>query len=170
MPISSSKLTGAYATPGAASRSTPSNCTTDAVLRSSSKIGMLKDEVLESIPYGCVTWSPRSYHKDALGRAYRKHKRIARPVSYLETLKTESERIEAILRKRRILFAGFVLRMEDTRLPKCVIFGDLVGVRFQLGDRKRSGWGEVWKTSELSVSRLTSVRSQLKTQVNATKQ
>ena len=28
--------------------------------------------------------------------------------------------------KRRIPFAGFVARMEDTRLPKCVIFGELV--------------------------------------------
>ena len=38
-----------------------------------------------------------------------------------------SESIEATLRRRRILFAGLVARMEDTRLPKCVMFGDLVG-------------------------------------------
>ena len=31
------------------------------------------------------------------------------------------------LRRRRILFAAFVARMEDTRLPKCVVFGELVG-------------------------------------------
>ena len=31
------------------------------------------------------------------------------------------------MRRRQILFAGFVARMEDTRLPKCVIFGELVG-------------------------------------------
>ena len=31
------------------------------------------------------------------------------------------------MRRRRILFAGFVARMEDTRLPKCVMFGELVG-------------------------------------------
>ena len=30
------------------------------------------------------------------------------------------------LRRRRILFAGFVARMEDTRLPKCVMFGEMV--------------------------------------------
>ena len=42
-------------------------------------------------------------------------------------MKTGSESIEATLRKRRILFAGFVARMEDTRLPKCVMFGELVG-------------------------------------------
>ena len=44
-----------------------------------------------------------------------------------ESLKTGSENIEATLRRRSILFTGFVARMEDTRLPKCVMFGDLVG-------------------------------------------
>ena len=50
------------------------------------------------------------------------------PISYLETLvKTGSESIEVILRKMRILFSGSVARMKDTRLPKCVMFGELVG-------------------------------------------
>ena len=30
------------------------------------------------------------------------------------------------MRRRRILFVGFVARMEDTRLPKCVTFVELV--------------------------------------------
>ena len=38
-----------------------------------------------------------------------------------------SESIESTLRKRRILFAGFIARMEYTRLPKCVMFGEMVG-------------------------------------------
>ena len=38
-----------------------------------------------------------------------------------------SESTEATLRRKRILFAGFVARMEDTRLPKCVMFGEMVG-------------------------------------------
>ena len=42
-------------------------------------------------------------------------------------MKTGSESIEAIIRRMRILFAGFVARMKDTRLPRCVIFGELVG-------------------------------------------
>ena len=41
--------------------------------------------------------------------------------------KTGSESIGATLRRRRILFAGFVARMEDTRLPKCLMFEELVG-------------------------------------------
>ena len=42
-------------------------------------------------------------------------------------MKTGSESIKATLRSRRIFFAGFVVRMEDRRLPKCVMFGELVG-------------------------------------------
>ena len=58
---------------------------------------------------------------------WRKHTRTDHSISYVETLlKTESESIEATLRKRRILFAGFVARMENTKLSKCVMFGELV--------------------------------------------
>ena len=54
--------------------------------------------------------------------------RVDHPISYLDTLvKTGSESIEATLRRMRILFAGFVARMEDTRLPKCVTSGEMVG-------------------------------------------
>ena len=35
-----------------------------------------------------------------------------------------SESIEATLRRMQILLAGFVARMEDTRLPKWVMFGE----------------------------------------------
>ena len=31
------------------------------------------------------------------------------------------------MRRRRILFAGFMARLGDTRLPKCIMFGELVG-------------------------------------------
>ena len=42
-------------------------------------------------------------------------------------MKAGSERIEVIMRTGRILFAGFVTRMEDTRLLECVMFRKLVG-------------------------------------------
>ena len=97
------------------------------------KIWMLRVEVLETMLYGSITWSPRACGYDTLRRAHhrfltryigwRKHNRADYPISYLNTLmKTESESTEAALRRRRILFAGFVARMEDARLPKCVMF------------------------------------------------
>ena len=102
------------------------------------KIRMLRAEVLETMLYGCVTRSPRACPYDTLRRAYhrlltrcigwRKHNRADHPISYVNTLiKTGRESIEAILRRRRILFAGFVARMEDTRLPKYAMFGEMVG-------------------------------------------
>ena len=92
----------------------------------------------ETILDGCVTWSPRACHYDTLRRVdhsfltrcigWRKNNRADHPISYLDTLiKTGSKNILATLRRRRIFFAGFVARMEDTRLPKCVMFGELVG-------------------------------------------
>ena len=54
-------------------------------------------------------------------------------------MKTGSKRFEATLRRRRILFAGFVARMEDTRLPKSVMFGEMVMSAGCVGARKKSG-------------------------------
>ena len=56
-------------------------------------------------------------------------------------IKTGSESIEATLRRRRILFAGFVTRIEDTRLPKCVMFRELVGGRGLCGGAEKRGDG-----------------------------
>ena len=113
---------------------------------------MLRAEVLETMLYGCVTGMPRACHNDTLRRAYhrfltrcigwRKNDRADHPISYLDTLiKTGSESIEATLRRRRILFAGFVARIEDTRLPKCVMFGELVGGAGCVGDQKKEWMG-----------------------------
>ena len=116
------------------------------------KIRMLRAEVLETMLYGCVTWSPRACHSYTLRRAHhrfltrcigwRKHNRADHPISYLDTLiKTGRESIEATLRRRRILFAGFVAHMEDTRLPKCVMFGEMVGGRGLCGGPGKRGDG-----------------------------
>ena len=56
-------------------------------------------------------------------------------------MKTGSERIEAIPRKRRIVFAGSVARMEETRLPKCAMFGELVGGTVSSGEQKMEWMG-----------------------------
>ena len=113
---------------------------------------MLRAEVLETMLYGCVTWSPCACHYDTLPRAHhrfltrclgwRKHYRADHPIFYLDTLiKTGSESIEVTLRRRRILFAGFVARMENTRLPKCVMFGAMVGGAGCVGGQEKE-WME----------------------------
>ena len=83
------------------------------------KIRMLRADVLETMLYGCITWSPRACHYETLRRAHhrfltrcigwRKHNRADHPIFYLNTLlKTGSKSIAATLCKRRILFEGFV--------------------------------------------------------------
>ena len=99
---------------------------------------MLGADVLDTMLYGCVTWSPHACHHKTLRRAYhsfltpcicwRKNNRNNHPISYMDTLKkTGSESVEANIRSSRwIMFAGFVARMEDTRLPKCMMFIELM--------------------------------------------
>ena len=116
------------------------------------KLRMLRAEVLETMLYGCVTWSPRACPYDTLRRVHhrfltrrigwRTHNRANHPISYRDTLiETGSESIEATLRRRRILFAGFVARMEDTKLPKCVMFGELVGGAGFVGSQEKERMG-----------------------------
>ena len=40
-----------------------------------------------------------------------------------------------------MLFAGFVARMENTRLPKCVMFGELVGGASCVGAQEKEWMG-----------------------------
>ena len=111
------------------------------------KIRTLRTEVLETNLYGWVTRSPRACNYDTLRQAHhrfltlsigwRKHNRAGHRISYLDTLiKTGSKSIEATSRRRRV-FAGFEARMEDTRLPKCVMFEELVGGGLCEGPGKR---------------------------------
>ena len=59
---------------------------------------------------------------------WRKRKRDDHTLSYADALaKTAFKSIEAIVRKRRILFAGFVPRMGEERLPQRVMFEEIVG-------------------------------------------
>ena len=116
------------------------------------KIRMLRAEVLETMLYGCVTWSPRAFHYDTLRRTHhsfltrcigwRKNDRADHLTSYLDTLiKTGSESIEATLRRKRILFEGFVARVEGRRLPKCVLFVELIGGAGCVGDQEKECMG-----------------------------
>ena len=86
--------------------------------------------------YDYVTWSMRHY--GTLRRAHysfptccidlQNNDSTDHLISYLDTLmKTESQSIEGVMRRRRILFVGLVARMEVTRLPKCVMLKELVG-------------------------------------------
>ena len=68
----------------------------------------------------------------------RKRKRDDYILSYADArAQTESESIEAIVRKRRILFAGLVARMKQERLPQRVMFGEFVGGKGYSGGQEK---------------------------------
>ena len=59
---------------------------------------------------------------------WRKRKRKDHILSYASALlRTKSEIVETTVRRRRLLFAGFVTRMGEERLPKRAMFGEMVG-------------------------------------------
>ena len=101
------------------------------------KVRLLKAEVVETLLYGCMTWSPKKPDYDRLRRVHRsmllrclgwrKRKRDDHTLSYADALaQSDCESVEVIVRKRRILCAGFVARMGEERLPQRVTFGEFV--------------------------------------------
>ena len=85
-----------------------------------------------------MAWSPNTPDYDRLKRVHqsislrcrgwRLRKRDDNTLSYADALdKTASERKEAIVRKRSLLFAGFVARVGEERLPQRATFGELDG-------------------------------------------
>ena len=140
-----SKSIGAYATHGAARGKYALELYDRPSASPELKHRMLRAEVLETTMYDCVTWSSRAGHYDTLSRAHRsfpysrhwlaKAQSRRPPISCLGTLlmKSGSESIEATLRRRPILFEGFVARTENARLPKCMMLGELVGARATRG-------------------------------------
>ena len=93
---------------------------------------------METLLYGCVTWNPskadydrlRNVHHQMLLRClgWRKRKREGNILSYDNVIiRTDSESVETTARRRKVLFAGFVARMREERLPGRVMFGEMFG-------------------------------------------
>ena len=100
------------------------------------KVWLLNAEVVETPLYGCMTWSPNKPDYDRLRRVHhsmllrclgwRKRKRDDHTLPYADALaKRASESIEAIVRKRRILFTGFVARMGSSLWVRATLGGTM---------------------------------------------
>ncbi|CAB1104614.1 unnamed protein product [Ectocarpus sp. CCAP 1310/34] len=124
-------------------------------------------EVVETLLCGCASWSLGALHEAQWAPPpvpYTVHRleqaETLRP-SYAQALIQAGceETIEATVRKRRLRFRGFVMRMEDNRLPKRMLLGAMAGgvgyrggqesdwvsrlgedlVAFNMGDEKEGG-------------------------------
>ena len=106
---------------------------------------MVYDEAIETLLYGCSTWTLRQEHNakyrtvnhQALHRTiWAQHKRPDhRMTSYNRAIEiTRCESIESTLRTRRLLCAGAFIRMSGGRLPTRIVFENLEGA-------EGTGWG-----------------------------
>ena len=117
------------------------------------KVRMLEAEAMETTLYGCLTWSPIVGHLAILRMA---HHRLFVPcigwkskrrdgyhmLPYADALgKTGCENVETTVRKRKILFAGFVARTDNERLPKRAMFGEMEGGQGYSGGQKQDWMG-----------------------------
>ena len=99
---------------------------------------VVKAEAIETLGYGCSTWTLRQEHYAKLRTVH--HRVLLRIIgaqrkrpdhrmtSYnraLEMMRCES--IETTLRTRKLLRARALIRMSGGRLPKRLVFGNLVG-------------------------------------------
>ena len=102
------------------------------------KVRMLKADEMETLLYGCVTWSPNKPDYDRLRRVHhcillrclrwRKQKRDDHACCTPTRLPRQTP---STLRRRcgdrGYCLAGFVTLMGEGRLPRRVMFGELVG-------------------------------------------
>ena len=102
------------------------------------KVHMRKAEVMETLLYGCVTWTLGQEHFAELRTAhhnfspriigFQRRQRTDHLMSYAKALKkARCERVKTTIRRRRLLFARAVQRTINERLTHRVMFGTLAG-------------------------------------------
>ena len=122
------------------------------------KLEILKQEVIETLIYGCGAWTTNAKDMAHLNSVHyklliqtlelwkEKKKKSDRPRSYSSILKQyRLDSMETTVKLRRLKWAGSVMRMKDNRLPKIMMFGELAGV-----ERSMGGQPSQWKTELLT--------------------
>ena len=81
----------------------------------------------------------RKAHHQKIRRClgWRTLKREDHILSYTNAhLRTDSESVQMTMRRRRVLFAGFVVRMGEELLSRRVVFGEMLGGKGYSGVRE----------------------------------
>ena len=115
------------------------------------KLRLLKSEVVEVLLYGCNAWTLSQEAWTLLQKAHRSmlhiitgHRASAhdgrRRQSYHNLLlQTECEPIETTVRTRRLLLLGELVRQNDARIPKRMLFAELDHGKRSVG-KPRPDW------------------------------
>ena len=114
-------------------------------IQQSTKMKVYKAAVLSSLLYGCETWTLYRRHLKLLELFHMRSLRSILgirwqdKISNLEVLdRAKSTSIEAMIVKIQLRWTGHVIRMDDTRIPKQLRYGELsLGKRHQGRPRKR---------------------------------
>ena len=112
----------------------------------STKIAVYQAVVINTLLYGSESWTTYARHIKKLEffhqRCLRKilHVTWQYGVTNLYILSTSGcPSMESMVKKRQLRWAGHLVRMDDDRLPKQVLYGELVGGQRKIGrPRKRS--------------------------------
>ena len=103
------------------------------------KSRMLKADVMETLLYGCETWTLGTEHFAELRTAhhrfllrifgFQRRQRTDHIMSYAKALKkAQCGGVQTAIRKRRLLFAGAVQRTHNERLTCRVMYGTMAGL------------------------------------------
>ena len=134
------------------------------------KIRMVKAEAIETLLYGCSTWTLRQEHYAKLRTVHHRvllriiGAQLKRPdhrmTSYNRAFEIiRCEGIETTLRTIRLSWAGTLLRMSGGKLPKRIMFGNLEGAV----PRGRGGKEKEWTDSVQSDIRAFGITGDWKT-------
>ena len=122
-------------------------------IRLNTKIGVYRTVVLTSLLYGSESWTWYRRHVRRLDQFHLRCLRKICGISWKDRVpntdvleRCEIEGIEALLIKNQLRWAGHLVRMEDSRIPKSLFYGELVdGHRSRGGQHKR--YKDVLKSS-----------------------
>ena len=114
------------------------------------KVRMLKAEVMETLLYGCVTWTLgkeyftdlRTAHHRFLLRiiGFRRRQRTDHLMYTKALKKAQCESIETTIRKGHLLFAGGAQRTNNERLTRRVMFETTAGGENPGPGRPEKNW------------------------------
>ena len=109
-------------------------------IRKSAKLKMYRAVVLTSLLYGCETWTLYRRHLKQLEGFHMRSLRTILNIKWQDRVSNlqvldmaESTSIEAIYLKSLLRWVGHVIRMEDNRLPKHLMFGELASGKRKQG-------------------------------------
>ena len=103
------------------------------------KLNVYKAVVLPSLLYGCETWTVYARHAKKLNSFHMRCLRSILRIKWEDKVpdtevleKAKAESVFSLLKRAQLRWAGHVFRMEDSRIPKQLLYSELAD-----GSRKR---------------------------------